>query len=614
VALTAVAVAILTAAAWPVGAALLSAFAWDELRRFERMSLELTAGYGAVALILSAALLLGAFRLAVPLLVIAASAGAFVVRAVANRSPRAPQSPSRYEPASRVARAVGLMIGGCAVLACTGALAPVTDHDALSYVVPIANHIATEGTLRVWTDQAPSMWPQAHTVLLAFIVRAGGDRLAALSAIEWLIAIGAVSALARRACRREDHVPLVLALTIAAPAAAFQVAAAKEDMLLLAATAAALFCLAGPLTVAEAAAAGLFAGIAAGVKYPGLGVAIAVLAWIAIASRGRLGATSAAVGSAIAAGGIWYALNSWRFGNPVAPFLLGADGTPLDANAVRAAMDNYGGGRGLLNFVVTPLRVFLDQELYGGRAALFHPLVYAGLAALLTPNLRRRNVPFFFTAAVLYVGWYLSLQQARLLLPAAMALAPAAAEVLAPPMRRSRAITAGVAASLLIPLLLAPAVGLVRAARYFEEPETYLVRETEHYTGVVWANTHLDRSKHRVLSMFGVVGYFTVPAIGLDPLHQLEFNQADIADHDRLLAACRRRRVTHIFTARHDLADVESQLRLVFEDAHSRLGDARFFRSPPIDATAIFEILPASLQPPDALRLASASAAYVERR
>jgi hypothetical protein len=91
--------------------------------------------------------------------------------------------------------------------------------------------------------------------------------------------------------------------------------------------------------------------------------------------------------------------------------------------------------------------------------------------------------------------------------------------------------------------------------------------------------------------MFGVVGDFVVPAIGLDPLHQLEFGASEIADHNRLLAACRRQGITHIFTARGELADVESQLRLVFEDRRSRIGDAHFFRAAPVEATAMFEIL-----------------------
>jgi hypothetical protein len=151
--------------------------------------------------------------------------------------------------------------------------------------------------------------------------------------------------------------------------------------------------------------------------------------------------------------------------------------------------------------------------------------------------------------------------------------------------------TRGVAAAAVaVPLALAPAVGAVRAQRFVSDPATYLERETEHYSGIAWANAHLDPARDRVLSMFGAVGLFDVPAIGLDPLHQLEFDRAAIADHRRLLEECRARGVTHIFTARHELDDVESELRLVYQNAASRLGDAHFFRAAPEEATAIFEI------------------------
>jgi hypothetical protein len=596
--------ALLAAAAWAIGSALLRGFAWPELRRAERASLELTAGLGVVALLLSIAALASWFAHATAILVALVVAGTIVAaraarlkgsRSFETRGSRSFESASSCDEATAGARRLlpsETLIALCALVACVGAIAPVTDYDALSYVLPIARHIAREGTLRVWSDQAPSMWPQAHQVLLAYLIGGGGDRAGALTALEWLIAVGAVSALARRVCERPGHTALAVALAIAAPVTAFQISAAKEDVLLLSATASALFCVAGPMTIGEVAAAGLFAGVAASVKYPGLGVALTVVIWIAIATRSvRHVAAAGAVATLVA--GVWYVLNVWRFGNPVAPFVLGANGTPLDATTVRTIMDDFGGGRGIANFFVTPLRIFAEPSLYCGRATLFHPLTYAGAAAVLVPRLRRRNAPLLFAAAVLYIGWYLTMQNARLLLPAAMLLAPAAADVLAPAVKRSRWVAAAIVAAVAAPLLLAPVVGVVRAARYLSDPATYLERETEHYVDIQWANAHLDPARHRILSMFDTVEYFTVPAIGLSPMRQLEFSAADIATHDRLLAACRRRGVTHVFTARHDLADVDSQLRLVYDNPASRLGDVHFFRAPPVEATAIFEILPA---------------------
>jgi len=583
--MTGLALALLAAVSWTLGRAILSPMPWPELGRHERLALELTAGLGLTALLLSIALVAGWFAAATPGLIAIAIGGAGLLPRPRHRAAVPPAAEPPW-----TARITALIFI-CAAVACAGALAPVTDHDALSYVLPIARHIADAGALRVWSDQAPSMWPQGNQVLLAFVMKMGGDRLGALSAIEWLVAVGAISALARRVSERPEHVPVAIALAIAAPVAAFQVAAAKEDMLLLAATAAALFCLAGPRTAGEAAAAGLFAGIAAGVKYPGLGVALAVLAWIALADRGHRSRHAViAAACAAAAGGLWYALNVWRFGNPVAPFVFGAKGTPLDGGVVRELMDNYGGGRGALNFFITPIRIVIASEMYGGRALIYNPLTYAGLAGLGFASARRRSAPLFFTAAVLYSGWYLTVQNARLLLPAAMLLAPAAADRLVPMMRRSRLVGVAATLALAVPMLLAPVVGLVRAGRYVSNPSTYLDRETEHHADIRWANTHLDPARARLASVFGDVAYFTIPAIGVEPLHQFELAAADLTPHDRFLAACRRQRITHLFAAQGEFDDVGSQLRVVYENPASRLGDVHFFRPAPSEATVIFEI------------------------
>jgi hypothetical protein len=55
-----------------------------------------------------------------------------------------------------------IVVSICVVLPCLGAIAPVTDDDALAHVVPIARHIAETDTLRIWMDQARSMWPESQ--------------------------------------------------------------------------------------------------------------------------------------------------------------------------------------------------------------------------------------------------------------------------------------------------------------------------------------------------------------------------------------------------------------------------------------------------------------------
>src|SRR5439155_19266135 len=140
----------------------------------------------------------------------------------------------------------------------------------------------------------------------------------------------------------------------------------------------------------------------------------------------------------LASGGLWYALNAWRFGNPVAPFVAGAAGTHFTGALSRASIDGFGLGRSPAAFVLTPAWIFIQPGLYCGRANLFNPLTYAGLACVAAAAARRRQAAVLFVSAVLYVGWFLNLQNARLLLPAAALLAPAAADRLVPLVDRSR--------------------------------------------------------------------------------------------------------------------------------------------------------------------------------
>ena len=412
------AIALLAASSWTLGSLVTRPLAWPELRGYERLALRLTAGLGLVALLLSLLALAGWLDYSTWVLVCIAGVSVPWALGRAGSAAFAPLS-----AAPRDGRILGVAIVGCAALACLGTIAPVTDDDTLAFVLPCARHIAETGALRVWSDQARSMFPQAQAVLVAWMLRAGGDRLGALTGLQFLLCLGVVSALARRVCARAEHVAPAIVLALGAPVVAFQVASVKEDLFLVAATAATAFCLSGDGDRRELAAAGLFAGIAAGAKYSGLGVALAAVAWVFLARRDVRAAMTVAIAAA-AGGGLWYALNVWRFGNPVAPFVFGAAGTSFDAGVAREFMDAFGAGHSPAAFVLAPLRIFTQSSLFCGRANLYNPLAYAGLLGLLTPEARRRSGPLYFIAAVQYVGWFFGLQNARLLLPAAVLLAP----------------------------------------------------------------------------------------------------------------------------------------------------------------------------------------------
>jgi hypothetical protein len=229
--------------------------------------------------------------------------------------------------------------------------------------------------------------------------------------------------------------------------------------------------------------------------------------------------------------------------------------------------------------------------LFAGRGNLFNPVAFAGIAGAVIASVRHRHAPLLFVAAVLYVGWFFGLQNARLLVPAAALIAPAAADVLLPSVRRYRALRVLGMGAVVASLTLVAAVGLVRLERYVRDPATYLERESQRYADMQWMNTHLDPSRHRVGSTVKVIGYLEVPSLVLDPTRELEIAVSDFDTPVSLLVALRRQHVTHVFGQPLDFRDLLPHLRLVHANPTSRLGGVRFFRAPPTEATAVYEVI-----------------------
>ena len=62
-------------------------------------------------------------------------------------------------------------------------------------------------------------------------------------------------------------------------------------------------------------------------------------------------------------------------------------------------------------------------------------------------------------------------------------------------------------------------------------------------------------------------------------------------DPVRLLQALRRQGITHLFGGIGSFAGMEPHLRLLYRNPASRLGGVRFFREPPTEDTAVFELV-----------------------
>jgi len=129
---------------------------------------------------------------------------------------------------------------------------------------------------------------------------------------------------------------------------------------------------------------------------------------------------------------------------------------------------------------------------------------------------------------------------------------------------------------------------VIRVVRYAREPATFLDRETPNYADIQWMNAHLDRRRHRVATFdHKSLAYLDVPWINLDTTYQIEIGEDELRDPARFLQACRRQGITHLFGA----PVIMPQLRLIYRNPVSRRGGARFFRDPPTEETAVYEIV-----------------------
>jgi hypothetical protein len=135
------------------------------------------------------------------------------------------------------------------------------------------------------------------------------------------------------------------------------------------------------------------------------------------------------------------------------------------------------------------------------------------------------------------------------------------------------------------------AVGAVRAVRYVGESNVFLERETQNYADLQWMNTHLNLGSDRVASNHKVLAYLDAPWLILDPTYQIEIASTELGDPQRFLDACRRQGITHLFGRSDDFSSIRTNLRSIYQNPASRLGGVRFFREPPTESTAVFEII-----------------------
>jgi hypothetical protein len=186
--------------------------------------------------------------------------------------------------------------------------------------------------------------------------------------------------------------------------------------------------------------AGIFAGLSASAKFPGLVVTGLLGLGLMLDGLGRrgdrsllrrlllFGCTAAVVGSP------FYLRNWIQRGNPVFPSawgLLGGEGwSSLRAWAWGEILSNYGAGRAPLDYLLLPWRFFATRDMFDTFEGSNGPVLALGLvaASLLCWRLRAQRERFGPLALVLGYAlgfslfWALSTQQMRFWLPALPAL------------------------------------------------------------------------------------------------------------------------------------------------------------------------------------------------
>ncbi len=227
------------------------------------------------------------------------------------------------------------LITGLALLAtAAAAVAPVTDGDALCYHLQVPKAFLIRGSVGFLPDLHETVYPLVTELLYALALEIRGP--VACRGIQWFLGLALaanVTALARPTLGGRAWWAGAVILLV--PAVSNGMTAPLNDVALGAFGMAAIFACArlhDQPSYRAAITAGLFAGLAAGVKYPALvlcGLLAAAIALRAFHRRpsnpapGRPGWPALAlayVAAAIAVGSCWYLRAYFHTGNPIFPF------------------------------------------------------------------------------------------------------------------------------------------------------------------------------------------------------------------------------------------------------------------------------------------------------
>ncbi|WZP00097.1 glycosyltransferase family 39 protein [Isosphaeraceae bacterium EP7] len=500
-------VTLLALLACVIGDAFARRLAPAPLDLLDRLAQSLSLGLGAIALAATSSALAGHLDrggLAVSVGLLAAFAlavrprgGAFdrgesVLQMIRNRV-----VPTWNDPAS-VIPLLGLIALAGTLLT---AMAPPTDGDALCYHLQVPKVFLEAGSLTFDADLHETIYPLATEMLYTLALAFRGP--VACRLIHWLFGIAFalnVAALARPMLGpRAGWAGVVALLT---PAVSNGMGAPMNDIALAAfgnAAIVAVMRLRDDSSIRSALLAGLFAGLAIGVKYPALvlvGVLGLAILWPSrdSAFRDRICLASVFGLATLATGGIWYARAFHYTGNPVYPFFRRVFGTGLDIVLDPAS----------LPMAATPWNVLtalwpmtLDPDRFDSLSHQFGPAFLMFLPALLLEKAPRRLLGVL---AIGYVFLTLCVTQRQSMRFVLIAVGPLSVGVawLASRWSDRRTIPARLLVGVLVSLLAAEAGLAASRARHGldvalgrESHAEFLTRREPTYRVGEWINENL---------------------------------------------------------------------------------------------------------------------------
>jgi hypothetical protein len=547
-------------------------------------------GVGAVAfalLTLGAAAAGGLYTVVyVPFLVVCAAVGLIPARRIARDAPR-PRI--RSWPRWQIALAV-LIVASC-LLTAVATCAPVTTFDALHYHAAAPARYAEAHKLLEfewgWSTYQPFTVEMLATdgVLLEDSVQG-----AFASYLLGLFALTAVVGMGLRTGGRPTA--LLAAATFALqPLLAFEESGSLIEtglafVVALAAWNGAVYVVHRDLTALVLC--GAFAGAAAGMKYVGLFVPIAVAVGLLVALRGRMPhrAALAFVVPAVLVGLPWYVKNALQTGNPLFPFVFGGV-TDEARRFIEGGIREHGTGRSPSDAALLPFRLLADGDAFDRGSWLSPlPLLFAPLA-LLDARTRRVSVPVLAGAAAFLAAWFATSQQARFLIAVAPVLSVLAALGMQALARRGsigRLVATTVTAAALstgFAMIAVYTAQFLPVAVGAEGRDEFLEVKTPYYDGVRRLNRLLD-DNDRVLLDFAAVLYVEDPYVvwtplvlstDADPAEALRFAAAEGLTHAAVLE------VNH--EARQPTLDALGARLIATVPVHAPVFGLRITRGPP---------------------------------